>query len=41
MPNCTKKEGLRALKITQYYDTHGSDDELQFNLFSVEEGMYR
>ena len=36
-----KNEGLRALKITQYYDTHGSDDELQFNLFSVEEGMYR
>lgn len=36
----TTKEGLRALKIvTQYYDTCGSDDELQFNLFSVEEGM--
>jgi hypothetical protein len=36
----TSKEGLRALKIvTQYYDTCGSDGELQFNLFSVEEGM--
>ena len=36
----TAKEGLRALNIvTQYYDTRGSDDELQFNLFSVEEGM--
>jgi hypothetical protein len=28
------KEGLRALKtVTQYYDTHGSDNELQFNLY--------
>jgi hypothetical protein len=36
----TTKEGLRALKIvTQFCDTHGSDDELQFNLLSVEEGM--
>jgi hypothetical protein len=36
----TTKEGLRALKIvTQYYDTRGSDYELQFNLFPVEEGM--
>lgn len=35
----TSKEDLRALKIvTQYYDTCGSDDELQFNLFSVAEG---
>jgi len=34
------KDGLRALKIvTQYYDTCGSRDELQFNLISVEEGM--
>lgn len=36
----TTKEGLRALKIvTQYYDTRGSDYELQVNLFPVEEDM--
>jgi hypothetical protein len=41
-PIVTTKDALRALKvITQYYDAHGSDDNLDINLFCIEKDLQR
>jgi hypothetical protein len=38
----TTKDALRVFKvITQYYDAHGSDDNLDINLFCIEKDLQR
>jgi hypothetical protein len=41
-PIVTTKDTLRAFKvITQHYDAHGSDDNLDINLFCIEKDLQR
>jgi hypothetical protein len=41
-PIVTTKDALRAFKvITQYYDAHGSDDNLDINFFCIDKDLQR
>jgi hypothetical protein len=42
LPIVTTKDALRAFKVvTQYYYAHGSDDNLDINLFCIEKDLQR